>query len=58
MECMTEKKKRIKISSLKDFKDEIKKEGFEINKSNEEDFKKEFGKIFNIDSSLIENIYT
>lgn len=58
MECMTQKKKRIKISSLKDFKDEIKKEGFEINKSNEEDFKKEFGKIFNIDSSLIENIYT
>ena len=40
MNGMVPKKNRIKISSLNNFKCELKREGYEINKSNEEDFKR------------------
>ena len=58
MNGIVPKKNRIKISNLNDFKCELKREGYEINKSNEEDFKKELGEIFKVDNILIENIYT
>lgn len=52
------KKERIKINSIDDFKDELKKEGYKINEFDEEKFKEEIGKIFEVDNSTIEKMYT
>ncbi|KMT21927.1 deaminase domain-containing protein [Clostridium cylindrosporum] len=52
------KKQRIKISSLNDFKCELKKEGYEINELDEEGFKREVAKIFKVDNSVVESLYT
>lgn len=52
------KKERIKINNLDDFKDELKKEGYEINEFNEEKFKEKLAKIFKADNFVIEKLYT
>nr|WP_010293929.1 hypothetical protein [Clostridium senegalense] len=52
------KKQRIDISNLNEFKDALKKEGYKINEFDEERFKVEVAKIFEVDNSLIENLYT
>lgn len=52
------KKERIKINSIDDFKDELKKEGYKINEFDEEKFKDEIEKIFEVDKSTMEKMYT
>lgn len=52
------KKQRIDINNLNDFKDALKKEGYKINEFDEDRFKVEVAKIFEVDNSLIENLYT
>ena len=52
------KKERIKINNLNDFKDALKKEGHKINEFDEEKFKEEIEKIFEVDNSVIESLYT
>lgn len=52
------KKERIKIKSLNDFKDALKKEGYKINEFDEEKLKEEIAKTFEVDNSVIENLYT
>lgn len=51
------KKERIRIKNLKDFKDVLKKEGYEINEFNEEKFKEEIAKIFGVKNTVIESLY-
>ncbi|MBZ9691723.1 deaminase domain-containing protein [Clostridium sp. M14] len=52
------KKSRIKINNLDEFKDALKKEGHEINKFDEEKFKADIVKIFQVDNSVIEILHT
>ncbi|NFS83998.1 hypothetical protein FDE79_16935, partial [Clostridium botulinum] len=52
------KKSRIKINNLDEFKDALKKEGYEINKFDEEKFKADIVKIFQVDNSVIEILHT
>ena len=52
------KKERIKINNLNDFKDALKKEGYKINEYDEEKFKEEIAKIFEVDKAIIESLYT
>ncbi|MBU5227522.1 hypothetical protein KQI36_12855 [Clostridium senegalense] len=52
------KKQRIDISNINEFKDALKKEGYKINEFDEDRFKVEVAKIFEVDNSLIENLYT
>lgn len=52
------KKERIKINNLNDFKDALKKEGYKINEFDEEKFKEEIAKAFEVDNSVIESLYT
>ncbi|NHL29923.1 hypothetical protein FDF02_18775, partial [Clostridium botulinum] len=52
------KKNRIKINNLDEFKDALKKEGYEINKFDEEKFKEDIVKIFQVDNSVIEILHT
>ncbi|WP_061994020.1 deaminase domain-containing protein [Clostridium sp. ATCC 25772] len=52
------KKQRIDINNLNDFKDALKKEGYKINEFDEEKFKVEIAKTFEVDNSLIESLYT
>ncbi len=52
------KRERIKINNLNDFKNALKKEGYKINESDEEKFKEEIAKNFNVDNSFIESLYT
>jgi hypothetical protein len=52
------KKERIKINNLNDFKEALKKEGYKINKFDEEKFKEEIARSFGVDNSVIESLYT
>lgn len=52
------KKQRIDISNINEFKHALKKEGYKINEFDEDRFKVEVAKIFEVDNSLIENLYT
>ena len=52
------KKERIKISSLKDFQDALKKEGYEISESDEKKFTVEIAKILEVDNGVIERLCT
>lgn len=52
------KKERIKINNLNDFKDALKKEGYKINDFDEEKFKEEIAKTFEVENSVIESLYT
>jgi len=52
------KKERIKINNLNDFKDALKREGYKINKFDEEKFKEQITKIFEIDNSVTERLYS
>ncbi|WP_143152541.1 deaminase domain-containing protein [Clostridium cavendishii] len=52
------KKERIKISNLDDFKEALKKEGYKINEFDEKILKEEIAKNFEVDSSIIESLYT
>lgn len=51
------KKERIKIKNINDFKDALKREGYKINEFDEENFKEEIAKIFEVDNSLTEGLY-
>ncbi|NFH69731.1 hypothetical protein FDC35_08780 [Clostridium botulinum] len=52
------KRNRIKINNLDEFKDVLKKEGYEINEFDEEKFKEDLVKIFQVDNGVIENLHT
>ena len=52
------KRERIKINNLDDFKDELIKEGYKINEFDEEKFKEEIAKNFEVDKAIIESLYT
>jgi hypothetical protein len=52
------KKERIKINNLNQFKDALKKEGYKINEFDEEKFKEKITRIFKIHSSVTDSIYT
>ena len=51
------KKERIKISNLNEFKDALKREGYKINEFDEEKFKEEIKKTFEIDNSVIDRLH-
>ncbi|WP_411167551.1 deaminase domain-containing protein [Clostridium sp. MB05] len=51
------KKDRIKINNLKEFKDELKREGYKVNEFDEEKFKKEITKTFEVDKSVTERLH-
>lgn len=51
------KKERIKINSIDDFKEQLKKEGYKINEFDEEKFKYEIERIFEVDNGTIEKMY-
>ncbi|GAA0086344.1 hypothetical protein UT300007_27830 [Clostridium sp. CTA-7] len=51
------KKDRIKINNLKEFKDELKREGYKVNESDEEKFKEEITKTFKVDKSITERLH-
>jgi hypothetical protein len=52
------KKERIKINNINAFKDELKREGYNINEFDEERFKEKIIQIFGVNSSVIERMYT
>jgi hypothetical protein len=52
------KKERIKINNLNEFKDILKREGYNINEFDEEKFKEKITQTFEIDSSVTERLYT
>lgn len=52
------KRERIKINNLNDFKDELKKEGYNISECDEEKFKEKIAMDFNVDKNVIESLYT
>ncbi|GAB6169801.1 hypothetical protein JCM1393_22610 [Clostridium carnis] len=51
------KKERIKISNISQFKDELKREGYNISELDEEKFKEKVIKIFKVDTSVIDRLY-
>lgn len=50
-------KQIIKVNTLKDLKEALEKEGFNINKLDEESFKEEFKTFFEVNKVLLEEIY-
>ena len=50
-------KQIIKINTLKDLKEALEKEGFNINKNDEESFKEEFKTLFQVNKVLLKEIY-
>ena len=50
-------KQMIKVNTLKDLKEALEKEGFNINKNDEESFKEEFKTLFQVNKVLLEEIY-
>ncbi|WP_160687030.1 deaminase domain-containing protein [Clostridium sp. C2-6-12] len=50
------KKQRLKINSMDDFKNALKLEGYNINKLDEENFKKEITKKFEVHSNIVEGL--
>lgn len=52
------KKERLKINNLNDFKNALKEEGYEIDDCNEEDFKYEIASYFDVDNSIVDNLFT
>ncbi|MGG7177903.1 deaminase domain-containing protein [Clostridium paraputrificum] len=52
------KNERIKISNIDDFKRALKIEGYKINEFDEEIFKEEIIKVFNVDKAVIDRIYS
>lgn len=52
------RRERIKVTNLNDLKEALKKEGYKANESNEENFKEEIAKNFNVEKSIIESLYT
>ena len=51
------KKERIKINNLNEFKDALKREGYKINEFDEEKFKEEITKTFEVDNSVIDRLH-
>jgi len=58
MPLKNRKKERIKINNLNDFKDSVKRDGYNINGFDEENFKEEITRIFDIDKNVSEMLYT
>ena len=52
------KRDRIKISNLDEFKDALLREGYIINDLIEEDFKVEFKRIFKLNNTVAERLYS
>lgn len=52
------KRERLKINCLNEFKEALKKEGYNINQLDEEKFKEEVSCIFNLDYAVLELLYT
>ena len=55
---LKKKKERIDISSLSDLKKILKRDGYIVNKLDEDEFKEEMKRIFNINEEMVENLYT
>jgi len=51
------KKERIKINNLNEFKDALKREGYNIHEFHEKRFKEEISKTFEIDNSVVESLH-
>ncbi|MDR3593888.1 deaminase domain-containing protein [Clostridium sp.] len=51
------KKARIKINSLNEFKEALKREGYKINEFDEEKFKEKITKTFKVDNSVTERLH-
>lgn len=51
------KRERIRINNINDFKDILKRENYNLNEANEEDFKMKVAEIFEVNVSIIEKIY-
>ncbi|PRR80863.1 deaminase domain-containing protein [Clostridium vincentii] len=51
------KKERIKISNIDEFKDELKREGYKITEFDEENFKEDISRIFEVDRSVTDQLY-
>lgn len=58
MPLKNRKKERIKINNLNDFKYALKRDGYNINGFDEENFKEEITRIFDIDENVSERLYT
>lgn len=54
---LNRKKERLKINSIDEFKDALKREGYNINEIDEEKFKKKVTKTFSIDSNVTERLH-
>ncbi|AYE35176.1 deaminase domain-containing protein [Clostridium septicum] len=54
---LNRKKERLKINSIDEFKDALKREGYNINEIDEEKFKKKVTKTFYIDSNVTERLH-
>ena len=57
MTLKNKKKERIKINNLNEFKDALKREGYEINEVNDEKFAEEITKTFKVDNSVTERLH-
>lgn len=57
MQYMNKKNIRIKIRSIDDLKNRLKVEGYDFKSFNDDDFKKEFLSIFNVDDKIYDNLY-
>jgi len=51
------KKERIKINNLNEFEDALKREGYNINEFDEEKFKEEITKTFEVDNNVTDRLY-
>ena len=51
------KKQKLKITSISDFKEALRQEGYEESDLNELKFKEIISKIFNIDNSIVDIMY-
>lgn len=54
---LNRKKERLKINSIDEFKDALKREGYNINEIDEEKFKEKVTKTFSIDSNVTERLH-
>lgn len=57
MQYMNKKNNRIKIRNIDDLKDRLRVEGYDLNLYNEDGFKKDFLRIFNIDNKIYDKLY-
>ena len=52
------KKERLKINNINDFKDALKRDGYNINEFDDQNFKEKMTQTFKLDNSVIESLYS